>query len=159
MTAGSAFVISSVLRRIFITYKAFFIVKLYSMAGVIATFVVMVTVVVKFATSTYIPGPIRNSPKSASDVFAAIPTIFFAYQVCFVLHLQPHNCMAEITQDCLCDVKRVKACFLYCSTNAEISCTCCNFPLYYTRIFVELLLLLISIQARKHINTRYSCLG
>ena len=52
-----------------------------SIVGVVATIVVMLTVVIKFATSTYTPGPIRNSPKNVAQLFSAIPTIFFAYQV------------------------------------------------------------------------------
>nr|CAB3266259.1 putative sodium-coupled neutral amino acid transporter 7 [Phallusia mammillata] len=51
-----------------------------SIVGVLATIVVMVTVVIKFATSTYIPGPIRHAPQSTAELLSAVPAIFFAYQ-------------------------------------------------------------------------------
>ncbi|CAK8695631.1 unnamed protein product [Clavelina lepadiformis] len=51
-----------------------------SVVGVIATIVVMVTVVVKFTMGTYTPSTIQHSPKSLSETLSAIPTIFFAYQ-------------------------------------------------------------------------------
>ncbi|XP_002126346.2 sodium-coupled neutral amino acid transporter 7-like [Ciona intestinalis] len=51
-----------------------------SIVGVIATIIVMLTVVVKYATHTYTPGTIRHSPKNVSEFFSAVPAIFFAYQ-------------------------------------------------------------------------------
>jgi len=53
-----------------------------SVVGVLGVIIVMLTVVVKFATSAYTPGVIGHSPRGLSEIMSAVPAIFFAYQVC-----------------------------------------------------------------------------